>query len=381
LVEVENLTKRYGDVLAIDGVTFQAREGEILAFLGKNGAGKTTTMRIMTGFMPPTAGTVRINGHDIREDSLEARRLIGYLPETAPLYEDMSVQGYLTFCAKLRQVPAAEVPGRVDTVMKAVHIDERRAWQIGKLSKGLRRRVGLAQALVHNPRVLILDEPTEGLDPEQIIEIRNLIRNLRGDHTVILSTHILPEAQALADRIVIIHDRRIVAVDTAENLTAAVQRAQRLRVEVEGPTAEVRQKLQSITGVKSVELLDEAKGQRRARYLVESDRETDLREKIAAAVVGSGWALLELERLELSLEDIFLHLTGYREEPADGRVRPRSGDGAGRRARRKERDGKSAAAEEPASDEADVEAAEDADAPVAEPTEAAETAVAAEATE
>ncbi|HEU4753296.1 MAG TPA: ATP-binding cassette domain-containing protein, partial [Armatimonadota bacterium] len=186
MVEVDNLTKRYGDTLAIDGVTFEAREGEILAFLGKNGAGKTTSMRIMTGFMEPTSGTVRINGHDIREESVEARRLIGYLPETAPLYEDMSVRGYLTFCASIRDVPPREVGERVEAVMKAVNISERRNWQIGKLSKGLRRRVGLAQALVHSPRVLILDEPTEGLDPEQIIEIRHLIRNLRGDHTVIL---------------------------------------------------------------------------------------------------------------------------------------------------------------------------------------------------
>lgn len=319
MVEVENLTKVYGDVVAIDGVTFNAREGEILAFLGKNGAGKTTTMRIMTGFMPPTSGTVRIDGYDIREESLEARRLIGYLPETAPLYEDMSVQGYLSFSARLRQVPSRDVAERVDYVMKAVNIAERRNWQIGKLSKGLRRRVGLAQALVHNPKVLILDEPTEGLDPEQIIEIRHLIQNLRGDHTVILSTHILPEAQMLADRITIIHDKRIVAVDTAHNLTATVQRAQRLRVEVHGPTAEVKKRLAAIAGVRSVELFEEAKKEGRCRFMVESDRDIDLREKIATTVVGAGWGLVELERLELTLEDIFLHLTGSRREMEQGR--------------------------------------------------------------
>jgi ABC-2 type transport system ATP-binding protein len=305
LVEVDNLTKRYGDVIAVENVTFQAREGEILAFLGKNGAGKTTTMRIMTGFMAPTAGTVRINGFDIREESLDARRLIGYLPETAPLYEDMSVQGYLGFCARIREVPSREIAGRVETVMKAVHINERRSWLIGKLSKGLRRRVGLAQSLVHNPKVLILDEPTEGLDPEQIIEIRNLIRGLRGEHTVILSTHILPEAQMLADRIVIINNGRIVAVDTTENLTATVQRAQRLRVEVDGPVAAVRERLSTVPGVQSLERLD---GER-ARFIVESDRDTDLRDKLAVAVVNGGWGLLELERLEPTLEDIFLHIT------------------------------------------------------------------------
>jgi ABC-2 type transport system ATP-binding protein len=306
LVEVENLTKRYGDVVAVDNVTFQAREGEILAFLGKNGAGKTTTMRIMTGFMEPSLGTVRIDGHDIREESVAARRLIGYLPETAPIYDDMSVQGYLTFCARLRGVPHREVADHVQRTMKSVNIDQRKSWLISKLSKGLRRRVGLAQALVHNPRVLILDEPTEGLDPEQIIEIRNLILGLRGDHTVILSTHILTEAQTLADRIVIIHEGRIVAVDTTENLTAAVQSAQRLRVQVDGPEEAVRQKLESVPGVQRLDALDADRG---VRFIVESARETDLRDKLATAVVSSGWGLLELERLEPTLEDVFLHLT------------------------------------------------------------------------
>jgi ABC-2 type transport system ATP-binding protein len=306
LVEVDNLTKRYGDTLAINGVTFQAREGEILGFLGKNGAGKTTTMRIMTGFLPPTSGTVRINGNDIREESIEARRLIGYLPETAPLYEDMSVSGYLTFCARLRDVPGREVAGRVEQVMKSVHIEERRAWQIGKLSKGLRRRVGLAQALVHNPKVLILDEPTEGLDPEQIIEIRHLILGLRGDHTVILSTHILPEAQALADRIVIIDQGKIVAVDSTDKLTATVQRAQRIRVEAAGPAKAVHQKLKAVAGVRSVESIDPD----RSRFVVESDRNVDLREKLAQAVISGGWGLLELERIEPTLEDVFLQITG-----------------------------------------------------------------------
>ena len=328
MVEVENLTKRYGDMVAVDDVTFQAREGEILGFLGKNGAGKTTTMRIMTGFMAPTSGTVRINGHDIRDESVAARREIGYLPETAPVYDDMSVRGYLTFCARLRGVPPREVAERVERAMESVNIDQRRNWLISKLSKGLRRRVGLAQALVHNPKVLILDEPTEGLDPEQIIEIRNLILGLRGDHTVILSTHILPEAQALADRIVIIHEGRIVAVDTTENLTAAVQRVQRLRGQVDGPAAAVEAKLRSIPGVQE---LAPVSGDLGVRFIVESALETDLRAALATAVTGSGWGLLELERLEPTLEDVFLHLT--RREPASERVRPRrlvtSGPAAG----------------------------------------------------
>lgn len=311
MVEVENLTKRYGDMVAVDGVTFQAREGEILGFLGKNGAGKTTTMRIMTGFMAPSQGTVRIDGHDIRDESVEARRLIGYLPETAPIYDDMSVNGYLKFCARLRGVPSREVDEHVERAMKSVNIDQRRGWLISKLSKGLRRRVGLAQALVHNPKVLILDEPTEGLDPEQIIEIRNLILGLRGDHTVILSTHILPEAQMLADRIVIIHEGRIVAVDTTENLTREIQSAQRIRIHADAPGDAVRQKLESVSGVQRVEALEADRG---ARFIVESARETDLRDKLATTIVGAGWGLLELERLEPTLEDVFLHLT--RREPA-----------------------------------------------------------------
>jgi ABC-2 type transport system ATP-binding protein len=306
-------------MVAVDGVTFQAREGEILGFLGKNGAGKTTTMRIMTGFMAPTSGTVRINGHDIREESVEARREIGYLPETAPLYEDMSVRGYLTFCARLRGVPPREVADRVERAMESVNIHQRRNWIISKLSKGLRRRVGLAQSLVHNPKVLILDEPTEGLDPEQIIEIRNLVLGLRGDHTVILSTHILTEAQMLADRIVIIHEGRIVAVDTTENLTDAVQRVQRLRVHVDGPVDAVQARLESVSGVQELERISSDQG---ARFIVESARETDLRAALALAVISAGWGLLELERLEPTLEDVFLHLT--RREPSGERIRPRN---------------------------------------------------------
>ncbi len=313
MVEVDQLCKRYGDTLAIDSVTFQAREGEILAFLGKNAAGKTTTMRIMTGFMPPTSGTVRIGGADIRENSVQARRQIGYLPETAPLYDEMTVQSYLTFCARIREVPNREVLGRVERVMDSVNIIQRRNWIIGKLSKGLRRRVALAQALVHNPRVLILDEPTEGLDPEQIIEIRALIRNLRGDHTVILSTHILTEAQALADRIVIIDGGRIVATDTTQNLTHAVQRVQRLRVEADAPLAEVRQQLKSITGVQLVERIDTE----RSRFVVESARDMDLRSRVAESIVSAGWPLLELERLEPTLEDVFLSITGRRAVAAE----------------------------------------------------------------
>jgi ABC-2 type transport system ATP-binding protein len=313
LVQVDHLTKDYGSVRALDGVSFDAREGEIVAFLGRNGAGKTTAMRIMTGFMAPTSGTVRINGADIREDPLAAKRQIGYLPETAPLYEDMSVQHYLAFCARIRKVPRGEVAERVEAAMEAVQVSDRRAWLIGKLSKGLRRRVGLAQALVHRPGVLILDEPTEGLDPGQIIGIRNLIRGLRGDHTVILSTHILPEAQAMADRVVIIEAGRIVAVDTTENLTAAVRGARRLVLEVDGPASLVRDAVAGVPGVTAVQVRDEGP----LRLAVETQPEADVRRDLADLVIHSGWGLLRLEEREPTLEDVFLHLTGVRihEEP------------------------------------------------------------------
>lgn len=312
MVEVDNLTKKYGDLVAIDSVSFEARPGEIVGFLGKNGAGKTTTMRVMTGFMPPTSGTVRIHGFDIRQDSLEARRLIGYLPETAPLYDDMTVRQYLSFCARLRGVPGRATAEKVQNAMESVHIDQRRSWIIGKLSKGLRRRVGLAQALVHEPQVLILDEPTEGLDPEQIIEIRNLILNLKGNRTIILSTHILTEAQALADRIIIIDSGRVIAMDSTENLSRTARQTHRIRIEVDAPAAAVRERLGAIAGIRSVEPLPGD----RPRFMVETDPGEDLRRSIAATVVQAGWPLLELERIEPALEDIFLQLTGRpRPEP------------------------------------------------------------------
>src|SRR5437764_6502395 len=219
MIEVEHLTKTYGEKIALQDVSFGAEKGEILGFLGPNAAGKTTTMRIVTGFMPPTSGTASIAGYDVVDDALEARQRLGYLPENVPLYEDMTVRGYLGFYAKLRGVSSAKIPDRVNYVMEATRITGEVNTIIGKLSKGFRQRVGIAQAMVHNPDVLILDEPTVGLDPRQIIEIRELIRGLRGEHTIILSTHILPEAQMLCDRIVIIHEGRVAAVDRPENLT------------------------------------------------------------------------------------------------------------------------------------------------------------------
>jgi len=322
MVEVDHLTRYYGNTMAIEDVTFSAQQGSILGFLGPNAAGKTTTMRIMTGFLPPTRGTARICGHDIVTDSINARRRLGYLPETAPLYEDMSVRGYLHFCAELRGVPPRDIPARIDYVMHATHTTERADWLIAKLSKGFRRRVGLAQALVHDPEVLILDEPTEGLDPIQIIEIRDLIRGLRTDErTVILSTHILSEAQALADTIVIIHRGRVVATDTPQKLTARLQERSRVAVQVRAPADEVRAALAAVSGVLDARVAETVDGV--ARLVVESHIERDVRAELAAAVAARGWPLLELETVAMSLEEIFLATTD-RDESVRYVVPPRS---------------------------------------------------------
>jgi len=301
MIKVQNLTKYYGDLAAISGVTFTVEQGEIVGFLGPNGAGKTTTMRILTGFIPPSEGRATVAGFDVFENSLEVRRRIGYLPETVPLYPEMTVRGYLDFVASLRGIrrPAR----RVDEVMETCHVDDVADTHIGKLSKGYRQRVGLAQALVHDPEILILDEPTIGLDPKQIIEVRELIRHLGEDHTVILSTHILPEAQQVCERVIIINEGRIVAEDTPERLTARLKGAERIYIQVGQPAPEIASVLAAIPGISSVE----ARGN--GGYEIESLLGTDVRPQIAAAVVNGGWNLLEMRPVGMSLEEIFLKLT------------------------------------------------------------------------
>jgi ABC-2 type transport system ATP-binding protein len=331
LVQVDHLNKKYGDVAAITDVTFSAEKGEILGFLGPNAAGKTTTMRIITGFMPPSSGTATIAGYDVVEQSLAARERLGYLPENVPLYEDMSVRSYLTFCAKLRGVGKPKIRDRVGYVMEATRITGEANTIIGKLSKGFRQRVGIAQAMVHNPDVLILDEPTVGLDPRQIIEIRELIRSLRGEHTVILSTHILPEAQMLCDRIVIINEGRVAAVDTPEALTARLRRSQQVRLEVRGPAAEIEAHLKAVPHVLGVrrqasgasdpngtagEEETPVSGPAPNVFVVDGDVEHDVREALAGAIVQHGWGLREMSSVRMTLEDIFLRLTT--EEEVEG---------------------------------------------------------------
>lgn len=308
MIEVEHLTKSYGASRAVNDISFKVERGEILGFLGPNGAGKTTTMRILTGYLPASSGSVRVAGFDVFEQSMEVRRHIGYLPETPPLYPEMTVRGYLEFVARIKGVPAVDIARRVDEALRLATITDRASELIKRLSRGYRQRVGIAQAIVHNPDVVILDEPTVGLDPKQIIEVRKLIKGLAKDHTVILSTHILPEVSMTCDRVVIINKGRIVAVDTPENLTSQIEGGERVRLEVRGDAERLRSALDALEGLERIELEPEnEKGAIHAT--VESVKGLDLRPKIAASVVNAGLELIELRGVNLSLEDIFLQLT------------------------------------------------------------------------
>jgi ABC-2 type transport system ATP-binding protein len=305
MIEVEGLTKDYGPRRAINNLTFQANPGEILGFLGPNGAGKTTTMRILTGFIPPTAGVARVAGYDVVDKSLEVRKRVGYLPETVPLYSDMTVFDYLKYMADLRHIKNADE--RVDDVLEIVHMEDRANGYISNLSKGMRQRIGLAQALLHEPEVLILDEPTIGLDPAQIREVRTLIKEIGKQRTVLLSTHMLSEAQQICDRVLIINKGEIVVEDTPERLQAGLTGVQRVSVRVRGDGDGLEKLIREIPGVGKVSLLEEG------ALEVETSPGKDIRPAIAREVIKAGFDLLELKNIDLSLEDIFLKLT--REEP------------------------------------------------------------------
>jgi len=307
VIEVQHLTKRYGRVTAVDDVTFRVERGEILGFLGPNGAGKTTTMRVITGYMPPTQGKVIVAGFDVFDQPIDAKRRTGYLPETPPLYPDMTVREYLTFVAKIKGVQSGDRFARVAEAMKKTAVADMAERQCAKLSKGYRQRVGLAQAIIHNPDVLVLDEPTAGLDPKQIIETRQLIKDLAGTHTIVLSTHILPEVSQTCQRVVIITKGKVVAVDTPDNLTHRLAGAETMYVQVDAADADATSAFQAVAGVTRVGLSDRhgpAVG-----YEVESARGHDIRRELAAAVVSKGWGLLELRPLRMSLEEIFLQVT------------------------------------------------------------------------
>jgi ABC-2 type transport system ATP-binding protein len=307
VIEVQHLTKQYGPFTAVDNISFTVQRGEILGFLGPNGAGKTTTMRVLTGYMPPTDGRAVVAGYDVLEQPIEAKRRTGYLPETPPLYPDMTVREYLDFCGRIKGIVSAERSARITAVMERTRIADMAKRHCGKLSKGYRQRVGLAQALLHNPEVLILDEPTAGLDPKQIIETRKLIRELAGDHTIVLSTHILPEVSQTCQRVVIINKGKVVAVDSVENLTARAGTAVSVYVQIDAAGADPRPVLQGIAGVTSVEASDTA--DRAGGFDVLSEEGRDVRRDLAAAIVTRGWGLLELRAARRSLEDVFLHLT------------------------------------------------------------------------
>jgi ABC-2 type transport system ATP-binding protein len=313
LIEVQDLTKSYGTNTAVDHISFHVNKGEILGFLGPNGAGKTTTMRILTGFLPATSGTAKIAGFDVFDDSLEVRRRIGYLPEAPPIYLDMTVGAYLDFVTRIKGVPAEKRKARVDDALEKTSIVDKRNVLIKRLSRGYKQRVGLAQALVHDPDVIILDEPTVGLDPKQIIEVRELIRNLAGSHTIILSTHILPEASMVCDRVVIINKGKIAAEDTPRNLTARMKGGDRVRLEVAAPEPAIRQLLGSVEGAR-IATVENMGGSGRLAVTVEAPAGKDLRSQLAAKVVGAGYGLYELRGASVSLEDVFLQLT--HEDPA-----------------------------------------------------------------
>ncbi len=317
MIEVQHLTKKYGPFTAVDDVSFTVEKGEILGFLGPNGAGKTTTMRVLTGYMPATEGKAIVAGRDVFADPIGAKRRIGYLPETPPLYPDMTVREYLQFVARIKidNATAADRRMRVDHAMKRTHVDDMANRQCGRLSKGYRQRVGLAQAIIHDPDVLILDEPTAGLDPKQIMETRDLIRSLAGTHTIILSTHILPEVSQTCQRVVIINKGRVVAVDTPDNLTHQLKGSATLYVQIDPDGGDALEALRAIHGVTAVTETD--RHERLVGFEIDSTPEVDIRRDVAREIVQRGWGLLELRPTRLSLEEIFLQLT-TEEQPEEG---------------------------------------------------------------
>ncbi len=318
MIEVQHLSKRYGPFTAVDDVSFRAESGEILGLLGPNGAGKTTTMRIITGYMPASSGTATVAGYDVFEQPIEAKRRTGYLPETPPLYPDMTVREYLTFVAKIKGV-RQDIRGRVDEVMKRTWVADMADRQCGRLSKGYRQRVGLAQAIIHNPEVLVLDEPTAGLDPKQIIETRQLIRELAGSHTIVLSTHILPEVAQTCQKVVIINKGKVVAVDTPQALTERMHGVVTVYVQAQGPAGDVQRSLQGVRGVIRVHVADAKDGT--SVFEVDSEKGADVRRELAAAVVGAGFGLLEMRPMRVSLEDVFVSLM-TEEKPAEAPAAP-----------------------------------------------------------
>lgn len=301
MIRVENLTKDYGSRRAISNLNFEANQGEVVGFLGPNGAGKTTTMRILTGYMPPTDGTASVAGYDVVDESLDVRKRVGYLPETVPLYTDMTAFEYLKFMAELRQIPDSD--DRAFETLEQVRLADRAESYIGNMSKGMKQRVGLAQALLHHPEVLILDEPTIGLDPAQVVEVRNLIRETGKQRTVLLSTHILSEAQQICDRVLIINKGQIIAEDTPQNLQSRLVGAERVAIRVRGETDDLPKVIQKVKGVQA------ARPAKDGSVEFQFAPGQDVRPQVAKAIIHAGYDLLEMRPVGMSLEEIFLELT------------------------------------------------------------------------
>ena len=315
MIEIQHVTKRYGDKLAVNDASVTIREGEILGFLGRNGAGKTTTMNIITGYISASSGTVTLDGYDILANPREVKRRIGYLPEIPPLYPDMTVNEYLRFVCAIKDVRHDRVKSHLDDITSLVGLEEVRGRLIRNLSKGYRQRVGMAQALVGNPEVVILDEPTVGLDPKQILEVRRLIRQLGENHTIVLSSHILPEVADVCDRLVIIHQGRIVAEDSLEHLIHPESETRKVRLRVAGPEEEVLSALRATEGVEQVDALGTREADS-ADYLLHAREGCDIRRAVFAALAERGWPILIQRPVDLELEDVFLQLTGDSGEEA-----------------------------------------------------------------
>jgi len=312
MIEVQNLTKYYGPIPAISDLSFRIDQGEVVGFLGPNGAGKTTTLKILTCFLPPTSGQAQVNGFDIHDDSLKVRARIGYLPENVPLYSEMTVNGFLTFAARAKGISPKETRDSVEQAVASCGLESVQGRIIGHLSKGFKQRVGLAQALLNNPPVLILDEPTIGLDPAQVIEIRQLIKGLGRERTIILSSHILPEVSQLCQRVIILNKGRIVATDTVSNLTTQLQTSRMVHLTIQGPQDEVLPALTAQAGTLKVEAREEGVG----KYTLEMNKDQDVRAQLAKMIVDRNWGLLEMASQELSLEEIFVQLVTEETEGA-----------------------------------------------------------------
>ena len=309
MIELKNITKYYGDFPAVTDISFKIEKGEVVGLLGPNGAGKSSTMKMITGFMPPTSGELTVGGNDIVSQSIEARRKIGYLPETVPLYTDMTVYSYIEYMGMLRGLSKKNIKSKVDNVIEICKLEDYRNSLISKLSKGFRQRVGISQAIIHEPEVLVLDEPTIGIDPNQVVETRQLIKNLSGEHTLILSSHILPEVSSICERVLIIHEGEIAASDTIENLSSLMSGKNKIEADIIGSPQAIVTELEKINDVKSVQFSINKSSSEFSTFSIESEINSDIRSEIAKIIINNDWGLIRLQSMGMSLEDIFLQIT------------------------------------------------------------------------